>query len=85
MFSENPAILTHSRNIVFAEALRLEEAMKRGVSQTWRFKVGVSAGSLSADFYQTRFQNHFFPDYDINPLKIVIRNFDGTTYSMECR
>ncbi len=81
LFSENPVILTSSRNIVFNEALRPEEAMNWGVSHTWRFEAGGAKGTLSADFYQTRFQNQFFPDYDLDPSKIIIRNFDGTSRS----
>ncbi|GEP97744.1 TonB-dependent receptor [Chitinophaga cymbidii] len=81
LFSEQPVILTSSRNIVFTEALRSEEAMNWGVSHTWRFEAGSTKGTLSADFYQTRFQNQFFPDYDLDPSKIVIRNFDGVSRS----
>ncbi len=81
LFSEQPVILTSSRNIVFTEALRPEEAMNWGVSHTWQFEKGITKGTLSADFYQTRFRNQFFPDYDLDPSKIVIRNFDGVSRS----
>ncbi|WP_109698154.1 TonB-dependent receptor [Chitinophaga deserti] len=81
LFSEQPVILTSSRNIVFTEALRPEEAMNWGVSHTWRFEKGITKGTVSADFYQTRFQNQFFPDYDMDPSKIIIRNFDGVSRS----
>jgi len=33
------------------------------------------------DFYQTRFQNQFFPDYDTDPTKAYIANFSGTSVS----
>lgn len=81
LFSEQPVILTSSRNIVFQEKLRPEEAMNWGVSHTWRFETGITKGTLSADFYQTRFRNQFFPDYDMGPSDIVIRNFDGLSRS----
>lgn len=81
LFCEQPMILTSSRNIVFNEPLKPEEAMNWGVSHTWRFNIATTSGSLSADFYQTRFQRQFFPDYDANPALIVVRNFDGVSRS----
>lgn len=82
LFSEHPVILTSSRNLDFAEPLKPEEALNWGLSHTWNFYLGASTtGTLSVDFYQTRFQNQFFPDYDPDPSKIVIRNFEGNTRS----
>ncbi|WEK34055.1 MAG: TonB-dependent receptor plug domain-containing protein [Candidatus Pseudobacter hemicellulosilyticus] len=81
LFSEQPVVLTSSRNIVFMETLKPEEAMNWGVSHTWRFAIGTTSGTISADFYQTRFQNQFFPDYDADPSTIIIRNFEGVSRS----
>lgn len=82
LFAEHPVILTSARNISFLEKLRPEQAMNWGVSHTWRFsKDGVVSGTISADFYQTRFQNQFFPEYDVDPTAIIIRNFDGVSRS----
>lgn len=82
LFGEQPAILTSSRNIVFTEALKPEQAMNWGVSHTWSFDIGTAtSGTLSADFFQTRFQNQFFPDYDKDPSKIIIQNFEGVSRS----
>jgi outer membrane receptor for ferrienterochelin and colicin len=82
LFSEQPMVLASSRNIIFNESLRPEEAMNWGISYTWRFDFGSnSSGTISADFYQTRFQNQFFPDYDIDPTKITISNFEGVSRS----
>ena len=36
---------------------------------------------MTFDFYQTRFQNQFFPDYDSDPAKAYIANFTGTSVS----
>lgn len=81
LFSEQPVILTSSRNIVFTESLRPEKAMNWGVSHTWRFDIGSTSATVSADFYQARFQRQFFPDYDADPSRIIIRNFEGISRS----
>lgn len=81
LFSEQPMILASSRNIEFREPLKPEQATTWGVSHTWRFDIGTTSGTISADFYQTRFQRQFFPDYDVDPSKIVIRNFEGLSLS----
>lgn len=81
LFSEQPMILASSRNIEFRETLKPEKAFTWGISHTWRFDIGTTSGSLSADFFQTRFQRQFFPEYDLDPSKIVIRNFEGRSIS----
>ncbi len=81
LFSEQAMILTSSRDIVFAEQLMPEKAFNWGLSHTYKFTWGKSTGTLSADFYRTVFSNQFFPDYDVDPSKIVIQNFSGPSAS----
>lgn len=81
LFSEQINLLTSSRDILFAEVLKPEAAINWGMSHTYRFTAGKTTGSLSADFYSTHFSNQFFPDYDTDPTKAIIRNFEGISRS----
>ncbi|MBL7711439.1 MAG: TonB-dependent receptor plug domain-containing protein [Chitinophagaceae bacterium] len=82
LFSEQVTLLAGSRDIEFAEALKPESAVNWGLSDTYTFEVGPQVqGTLSVDFYSTRFRNQFFPDYDTDPAKALIRNFEGVSRS----
>ncbi len=82
-FSENTGLLASSRDIVFMEALKPERALNTGVNITHKFqsrKEHVN-GSLSIDYYHTRFHNQIFPDYDTDPTRALVRNFSGRSIS----
>ena len=81
LFSEQINLLVSSRDIVFAEVLKPEAALNWGLSHTWRFRLGNSEGTLSGDYYRTHFQRQFFPDYDSDPRKVIVRNFEGESRS----
>lgn len=83
LFSENIGLLVSSRNIVFAETLQPERATNMGINFTHKFESADEnlSGYLSADFYQTRFQNQIFPDYDTDPTKAIIQNFTDKSIS----
>lgn len=81
LFSEQINLLTSSRDIVFAETLKPEAAFNWGLSHTYRFEIGQTTGTLNGDFYSTHFTNQFFPDYDSDPSKAIIKNFEGTSRS----
>ncbi len=83
LFSENIGLLASSRDIVFVETLRPEKALNTGINLTQKFDVfnNFLSGYLSADFYQTKFYNQVFPDYDTDPTKAFIQNFTGTSKS----
>ena len=36
---------------------------------------------MSLDYYRTDFQNQIFPDYDSDPQKAIIRNFEDESVS----
>lgn len=82
-FSENIGLLVSSRDIVFAEPLKPEQALNYGINITQKFYTNDDklSGHFSADFYRTDFENQIFPDYDTNPRKAFIRNFTGTSVS----
>ncbi|HXH18518.1 MAG TPA: TonB-dependent receptor [Chitinophagales bacterium] len=81
LFPENVNLLASSRDLVFAETLQPEKGLNWGVNYTYRFEKGKAAGTLSADFYQTCFFNQFFPDYDSDATKAIIKNFTGKSIS----
>lgn len=81
LFSEQVNLLTSSRDIVFAEKLKPEAAFNWGLSYTYRFTLGKTSGTFSTDCYSTQFSNQFFPDYDTDPSKAIIRNFEGISRS----
>ncbi len=81
LFSENNNLLASSRNVIYQEILRPEQAMNWGINYTYILTLKKVFGTLSADFYQTRFINQFFPDYDSDPTKAFIRNFTGKSIS----
>lgn len=81
LFSENINLLVSSRDIVFAEELKPEQGLNWGLNYTYTFDKEKMSGNFSADFYQTRFFNQFFPDYDSDPTKAIIKNFTGTSIS----
>lgn len=81
LFSENIGLLVSSRDIVFAEQLRPERATNFGINFTQKFETKNLSGYFSADYYRTDFQNQIFPDYDSDPTKAIIKNFNGTSVS----
>jgi outer membrane receptor for ferrienterochelin and colicin len=81
LFPENIGLLTGNRDIVFAETIRPEGAWNAGVNATQRFAIGKTRLTATADFYHTRFQNQFFPDYDSDPNKAIIANFTDKSVS----
>jgi outer membrane receptor for ferrienterochelin and colicins len=82
LFSENINLLASSRDIIFMEKLNPEKAMNTGINFTQKFKTSDDfSGTLSIDFYHTRFQNQVFPDYDTDPTKAYIKNFTGKSIS----
>jgi outer membrane receptor for ferrienterochelin and colicin len=83
LFSENIGLLVSSRDIVFVEQLNPEQALNDEVNLTQKFETKNNNFSsyLSMDFYRTTFQNQIFPDYDSEPTKAIIQNFNGTSIS----
>jgi outer membrane receptor for ferrienterochelin and colicins len=82
LFSEQVNLLISSRDIIFAETLKPEAAFNWGASHTYRFNAANVSGVLSGDVYSTQFSNQFFPDYDTDPAKAIIKNFTGLSRSL---
>lgn len=81
IFSENVKLFASSRDIVFTEELKPEEAVNFGVNYTHKFEIGDVSGYISADYYRTSFQNQIFPDYDQDPQKAFVGNFEDKSIS----
>jgi len=81
LFSENIGLLVSSRNVIFKEQLRPEKSFNWGVNFLQKFNKKHVEGYLTMDFYQTRFMNQVFPDYDTDPTKAIVANFGGTSIS----
>jgi outer membrane receptor for ferrienterochelin and colicins len=81
LFPENIGLLVGSRNIIFTETIRPEQAWNAGINATQRFAIGKTRLTATADLYHTRFQNQFFPDFDSDPNKAIIANYTGKSVS----
>ena len=81
LFSENIPLLASSRDVIFLEPLRPEEAVNYGLNITRKFGGDAFSGYVSADYYRTVFQNQVFPDYDSDPTRAFIKNFEGGSVS----
>ena len=81
LFSENIGLLVSSRDILIANDLAPEKALNYGVNFTHKFGSTNTLGVVSLDYYRTDFQNQIFPDYDSDPQKAIIRNFEEKSVS----
>jgi outer membrane receptor for ferrienterochelin and colicins len=81
LFSENIGLMVSSRDIVFKDKLLPEKAVNWGLNVLQKFTRKHVEGFMTLDFYQTRFQRQFFPDYDTDPTKAFIGNFSGPSVS----
>lgn len=81
IFPENINLLASQRDVIFQENLKPEEAINIGLNALQRFSFQHVLGYISADFYQTRFINQIFPDYNTDPTKALLTNYTGTSLS----
>ena len=81
LFSENINLLVSSRDVLFKEELKPESAWNSGINITHKFGKDDFSGYLTFDYYRTDFKNQIFPDYDTDPTKAIIENFEGESVS----
>lgn len=81
LFAENITLLGSSRILVFKQLIKPEKALNTGMNLVQRFSLKPVDFTFSADFYHTRFYRQFFPDYDSEPGKAIIANFEGKSVS----
>lgn len=81
LFSENIGLLVSSRNIIFKESLLPEKSLNWGLNLMKKFQIKKLEAVWTFDYYQTRFSQQFFPDYDSDPGLAVISNFTDKSIS----
>lgn len=81
LFSENVNLLASSRDVIISSDLRPEQAINYGSNLTYNIYREKVESQISLDFYRTQFQNQIFPDYDTDPTKAFVQNFNGTSIS----
>lgn len=81
LFSENIGLLAGSREIVFNEDIQPERAFNIGFNINHTITSADWTITLMADLYRTQFQNQFFPDYDSEPTRAIIANFEDKSIS----
>jgi outer membrane receptor protein involved in Fe transport len=67
--------------VIFEETIKPEQAFNWGINYTYKIIGNNFDLNISADYFQTQFQNQFFPDYDRDAKKAFIRNFTGNSTS----
>jgi len=81
LFPENISLMASSRDLIFSGKLLPERAFNTGISYTRNLEFALFNGTFSIDYFYTSFQNQFFPDYDSQPGKAIIANFNGKAES----
>jgi outer membrane receptor for ferrienterochelin and colicins len=81
VIAENTYLLASSRNLVFVEAIGVEEAWNYGINITQRYKVWDRELTINTDYYRTNFQNQLIVDMDQDPNNVYFSNLDGKSYS----
>ncbi len=82
VFVDNPSILAGSRELVFNEALKAEEAWNAGVQLVQQFTLGADRpATLSIDFYRTDFESQVIVDLEQDVRRILLYNLNGRSYS----
>ncbi len=81
VIAENISLLASSRQIIFTESLRMEEAWNYGVNLTQYVDILGRELSINLEFYRTHFVNQAIIDKEQDNSKIYIYNLDGQSYS----
>lgn len=81
VISENTSLLASSRNFLFEEKLKMEEAWNYGISITKYISIANRDLTLKAEFYRTDFINSIIADTDKDVTKVFIHNQKGESFS----
>ena len=81
VLAENSTILASSRQVVFVNTPKMEEAWNFGINLSKHFDVGEKEIQLLVDAYRTDFTNQIVIDRDADAHQIRIYNLDGKSYS----
>ena len=81
VLAENSTILASSRQLLFLDTPKMEEAWNFGLNLSKHFDVGEKEIQLLVDVYRTDFVNQIVIDRDADAHQIRIYNLDGKSYS----
>lgn len=81
VLAENIHLLASSREMVFLEDIRMEEAWNYGLNLTQRYWVNSRELTISTDYYRTSFVNQLIVDMDQDPSTVFFYNLNGKSYS----
>ncbi len=79
--ADNISVLASSKQLLFLEIVKPEEAWNYGINFTRRWEIGHHEGSLSIDFYRTDFMNQLVMDSYSDTASILFYNLSGKSYS----
>ncbi len=79
--ADNISVLASSKQLVFTEKIRPEEAWNYGVNFTKRWEIDHREGSLGIDVYRTNFINQLVVDQYSDSSSIQFYNLTGRSYS----
>lgn len=81
VLAENSTMLASSRQILFIENPKMEEAWNYGMNLSKQFMMGEREAQLLVDAYRTDFVNQIVLDRDADAHQILIYNLNGKSYS----
>jgi hypothetical protein len=81
VIAENLSLLTTSRQFVFREKLRLEQAWNYGINLTQYIDILGKELTINADVYRTDFTNQVIIDKEQDINQILVYNLDGKSYA----
>ena len=82
ILAENTGLLVSSRQLVFREDFKLEEAWNYGINLTREINLSDKRkATVTVDFYRTDFINQVIVDLDESFNKVVFYNLNGKSYS----
>ncbi len=81
VLAENSTMFASSRQLIFLDTPKMEEAWNFGINLSKHFNVGEKELQLLVDAYRTDFINQIIIDRDADAHQIRIYNLDGQSYS----
>ena len=81
VLAENSTMLASSRQIMFLDTPKMEEAWNFGINLSKHFDIGEKELQLLVDVYRTDFINQIVIDRDADAHQIRIYNLNGKSYS----
>jgi outer membrane receptor for ferrienterochelin and colicins len=78
---ENIQLLASSRDFVFEDQRKMEEAVNFGANLAFHHKLFKRDLTMTVEYYRTNFINQLIVDYDKNPLFISVYNLDGKSWA----